>query len=129
MPRTSGEGALLRQPLLGQPLLGHPILGEPMLGKRRRRKSDRQWRLHNEPCFITHSFSAPPGRSLQTKSIYDSFPCRNRRSSPAQRPHYAVVAYVDAPLPRYANTLVNQSIARKSRSCPADAGTPLEFRL
>src|SRR6516164_2432830 len=71
MPRTSGEGALLRQPLLCE---------------RSRRKSDRQWRLHNEPCFITHSFSAPPGRSLQTKSIYDSFPCRNRRSPAGTAP-------------------------------------------
>src|SRR6516165_5407210 len=101
MPGTAGERAVVR---LSPALLAQPLLSQPISGERGRRKSDRQRRFHNAPCFITTHSSPHRGRLLRTKSIYDSFPCRNRCSPPAARWHYALAAWwgcVFAPLCQY----------------------------
>src|SRR3974390_558333 len=91
MPGAPGERAVLR---LSPALLAQPLLTQPISGERSRRKSNRRWRSHNAPCFIT-----------------------TRPSPPAARRHYAVAAYwgcVFAPLCQYVSE--SKYRPRKSRS-------------
>src|SRR3974390_2073557 len=82
MPGAPGERAVLR---LSPALLAQPLLSQPISGERSRRKSDRRWRFHNAPCFITTRPSPQGGQLLRRKSIYDSFLYRNRRAPRQQR--------------------------------------------
>src|SRR5262249_38950898 len=88
-------------------------------------------------CFvtvITHPLLPASGQLLRTKSINE---INIRQCSVLQPPPPAGKARAlcgcdmvgGAPLPRYANMLGVKDRPRKSRSCTADAGTPLKLRL